>query len=61
MHAGYSYKHRGINFDYTFKNSMTVDLAQGFNATDFQRGMRTHPDIMPPGRGRGADFDSMFG
>lgn len=34
---------------------------QGFHPEDFQRGRRTHPDIQPPGGGRGTDFDSMFG
>ena len=38
-----------------------MHLLQGFNAHDFQRDRPTHPDIMPPGRDRGPDFDSMFG
>ena len=39
-------------------------LLQGFSPDDFPRpgGRRgTHPDIQPPGPGRGADFDNMFG
>jgi hypothetical protein len=43
---------------------MTVRPLQGFNPDDFvrdpqHRGM--HPDIQPPGPGRGTDWDSMFG
>ncbi len=38
-------------------------LLQGFSPDDFPRPGRrgTHPDIQPPGPGRGADFDNMFG
>lgn len=46
----------GLRYDPTNPQGL-----EGFHPEDFQRGRRTHPDIQPPGGGRGTDFDSMFG